>query len=518
MKLWISPTEYIEVGRQNIRTLLAEIATRKNAQAFSQLNLALPDPDPVLKKQRKDISVYRDLLADAHVWACVQSRKSGVMGLEWEIDRGKAKSRLAKFIQDLFEDWDIYQVMSDILEAPLYGYQPIEVVWEKVGSYLLPTKVEAKPPEWFQFDSENQLRYAPPYQKEAPYPGAKKDNIGYFLPPYKFLLPRYNATYYNPYGERILARVFWPVTFKKGGLKFWVIFAEKYGMPYIIGKHPRGIGDQEIQKLADTLDAMIQDAVAAIPDDSSIELVEAAGKSGSADVYRNLIELCNAEISKAILGQTLTTEVGSRGSYAASKTHFDVRQDIIDADKRLVENTLNQLIRWIVEINFGGQTPPRFILYQEEEVDKTLAERDQVLANTGLRFTKNYFMKAYGFEEDDIEMGNNGNEYAETRNPKSEIRNPKSTIHNQKSEIRNSTDPQQVVDELLDALGDDELQEQMEDMLEPVLKQIQSGKDYNEILENLAAQYPKMNTDKLMEFLQRAIFISEIWGRLNANS
>ncbi len=506
-KIWISPTEYIEVGQKNIRTLLAEIATRKNTQAFSQLNLALPDPDPVLKKQRKDISVYRDLLADAHVWACVQSRKSGVMSLEWEIDRGKAKSRLAKFIQDLFNDWDIYQIMSDILEAPLYGFQPIEVVWEKMGSYLLPAKVEAKPPEWFQFDAENQLRYAPPYQLEDPPPGMKKDNIGYFIPPYKFILPRYNATYYNPYGERILARVFWPVTFKKGGLKFWVIFSEKYGMPYIIGKHPRGIGDDEIQNLADSLDAMIQDAVAAIPDDSSIELVEAAGKSASADVYRNLIELCNAEISKAILGQTLTTEVGGRGSYAASKTHFDVRQDIIDADKRLVENTLNELIHWIVEINFGKQQPPQFILYEEEEVDKTLAERDQILANTGVRFTKDYFLKAYGFEDGDIELGEGtppgrgaggAAAYAEA--------------------ARRTVDPQQVVDELLDALGDNELQQQMDAVLEPVIRQIQKGTDYNEILENLAAQYPNMNTDKLMEFLQRAIFISEIWGRLNTTT
>jgi len=506
MKLWISTTEYIEVGQRNIRTLLAEIATRKNAQAFSQLNLALPDPDPVLKKQRKDIAIYRDLLADAHVWACIQSRKSGVMGLEWEIDRGKAKSRLAKFIQDLFEDWDIYQIMNDILEAPLYGYQPIEVVWEKVGSYLLPTKIQAKPPEWFQFDSENQLRYAPPYQQQSPPPGLQKDNIGYLLPPYKFLLPRYNATYHNPYGERILARVFWPVTFKKGGLKFWVIFSEKYGMPYLIGKHPRGIGDQEIQKLADALEAMIQDAVAAVPDDSSIELVEATGKSASADVYRNLIELCNAEISKAILGQTLTTEVGSRGSYAASKTHFDVRQDIIDADKRLVEKTLNELISWIVEINFGNQTPPQFILYQEEEVDKTLAERDQILTNTGLRFTKEYYMKTYGFEENDIEIS--GEQPGTTPIAMQEFA----------SAIQKRQNPQQLIDELLDALGDDELQEQMDAILEPVLQQIQNGKDYNEIMENLAAQYPKMNTDKLMEFLQRAIFISEIWGRLNANN
>ena len=44
----------------------------------------------------------------------------------------------------------------------------------------------------------------------------------------------------------------------------------------------------------------------------------------------------NSEISKAVLGQTLTTEIGSTGSYAAANTHMAVRQDIIDADKNLL--------------------------------------------------------------------------------------------------------------------------------------------------------------------------------------
>lgn len=33
---------------------------------------------------------------------------------------------------------------------------------------------------------------------------------------------------------------FWPVAFKKGGMKFWLRFAEKFGSPWVIGKHPRG--------------------------------------------------------------------------------------------------------------------------------------------------------------------------------------------------------------------------------------------------------------------------------------
>ena len=55
----------------------------------------------------------------------------------------------------------------------------------------------------------------------------------------------------------------------------------------------------------------------------------------------------------SILGQTLTTEIGSTGSYAASNTHMQVRQDIVDSDKKLVEGVINQLIQWIYEINFA---------------------------------------------------------------------------------------------------------------------------------------------------------------------
>ena len=70
-----------------------EIVTRKRALNFYSLVNILPDPDIVLKKQGKDIRVYKELLCDAHVFACCQSRKAGVLSLEWEINRGLDKER-----------------------------------------------------------------------------------------------------------------------------------------------------------------------------------------------------------------------------------------------------------------------------------------------------------------------------------------------------------------------------------------------------------------------------------------
>ena len=43
--------------------------------------------------------------------------------------------------------------------------------------------------------------------------------------------------------------------------------------------------------------------------DTELKLTEAGNKTGSADVYERLCERCNNEISKLILGNTLTTEI-----------------------------------------------------------------------------------------------------------------------------------------------------------------------------------------------------------------
>ena len=232
----------------------------------------------------------------------------------------------------------------------------------------MPAEIKAKPVEWFVFDDENKLKLK-----------TKENRSGEELPEKKFLCPQYNPSYQNPYGERTLSRIFWNVTLQKGGATFWALFTEKYGIPFLVGKHPRRINGKETDNLADILQSMIQDSIAVIPDDSSIDIKEAA-KTSSADVYERLIDKMNAEISKAILGQTLTTEIGDKGSYAASNTHMGVRKDIIDADKRIVERTFNQLIRWIYEYNFPGETDiPVFSMFEEDEIDlNQISQRDKI--------------------------------------------------------------------------------------------------------------------------------------------
>jgi len=393
-----SPVNFSEQQKSGLAQM---IATRQNSsEFFSSLMAYLPDPDPVLAKNGKDIKVYRELMLDPHVYSCLEQRKAAVLSMDWEINRGGASEYETNIIEQLFrnEEFNLSGIMDTMLDAAAFGFQPLEIIWQKLNGYIMPVTIEDKPAEWFVFGQDNQPRFR---TKENPIEGEK-------LPRKKFLFAQNKPAYNNPYGEKVLARCFWPVTFKKASEKWWISFLEKYSMVWAIGKLPRnlmGEGSQEQDKLLSLLDALVNDAVGIIPDDSSVELKEASGKNSSAGIFRERAEYSNTEISKAILTQTLTTEVGTKASYAASSVHAAMLTHLALKDKRIIEREINRLIHWIYELNFAGTSAiPRFTMYLPEDVDKQLAERDKILREIGVKFNKNYFTGNYNLAEEEFEI------------------------------------------------------------------------------------------------------------------
>ena len=100
---------------------------------------------------------------------------------------------------------------------------------------------------------------------------------------------------------------------------------KKYGMPYLIGTVPKNATDKQKQEMKANLESMVLDAIAIIEEGTEINF-ETASKgqaiSASSGTYKDLVEQCDLQISKAILGQTLTTDSGQggSGSYALGKS------------------------------------------------------------------------------------------------------------------------------------------------------------------------------------------------------
>lgn len=386
---------------QITQSLSSEIASRAQATSYAGFDLgglmmSLPNPDPVLKKLGRDIEVYRDILPDPAIKGAVRRRRSAVVGLEYGLDQGDASDRVMMVCQQAMANINMRSLTRELHDAALYGYSPAEIYWAKnagkSGNLWLPERVVGKPPEWFSFDHDNQLCFR------------KLGNItGDPVPDMKFIMARNDATYANPYGVADLAAVYWSAVFRKGGLKFWLRFADKYGQAFIVGKHPRGTPNSEVNLILDSLETLAQDGVAAIPNDGSVEILEAAGKGATADMFERLLKYCRSEINIALLGQDQSTD--SSSTNASAQAGLEVTDDIRDADGEMIAEAINMLLRYAVQLNIGdNEIMPTWSMWSNEDTTEALASRDEKLQKAGARLTKQYFMRAYKLAEDEVEI------------------------------------------------------------------------------------------------------------------
>lgn len=110
------------------------------------------------------------------------------------------------------------------------------------------------------------------------------------------------------------------------------------------------------------------DAAGIVPSSTMIEFIESQ-KTTSVEIYEKLARYCDEQISKAILGQTLTSDSGG-GSYAQSKTHNEVRHDLTVADAKSLAVTIRRdIIRPLVEFNYGSEANIPFFGFDCHEVE-----------------------------------------------------------------------------------------------------------------------------------------------------
>lgn len=535
-KLWLNESESIDIPA--VSTIdLGEVASRERSIDFTYMGSYLPNPDPVLKKAGIDQTIYRELLTDAHVGAVATSRKAGVKSMDWEIEPGDAPAQIVDFCRGIFSDYfDVDDVISQALDAPGFGYQPFEAMWTRVGNLAITTDIIGKPSEWFVYSDKNELLFR-----------SRDHWMGEPVKPNKFIVARHEATYQNPYGKAFLALVFWWVSFKKGGIKFWVNCAEKFGMPFAVGKVPGGSDEKMRRQLLAGMKKMIQDACAVINDNESITLLEASGKSASSDLYKSLCEYCDTQISKGIVSQTLTTEIGQTGgANAAAMTHKDVLDELVTGDAKIVERLFNTVLTWNCKANFAftGKLP-KFKLYRPADLNRK-AELSKKIFDLGARFTRDYFEEELNLKPNQFTLppaptdaaaaiGASGllpgsplpgrrpgaSEFSAPPSPGTvrsrRVLSPHAmTLHFAAADAQATS--QDKLDAAADAITPEEMQAYAEGLLKPVWPIIEKGGSPEAISEGLALAYADMNDADFEAALTQAIFISEIWGRQSADT
>ena len=480
-------------GKRDLQ-LAKEVATRNVAEFVTGLDY-LPNPDTILKNNGGNIKVYREMI-DAHLDAVKNKRFASITSRAWTIDGSKGDQKKAKFVEEYLWNIDLRNVISQMLEAIGFGYAVHEIVWNTVqtdlGTLILPTAIKDRKQEWFKFDSDSKLLL-------QTNDGSRRE-----MPERKFLVTRNRPTTANPYGNAVYSRCFWPLAFKKGGLKFWMLFVEKYGMPKAIGKVPPTATEKEQQNFLKMLAGLVRDAVAVIPQTGSVELLEAG--AANANPHKAIVDWADQAISKAWLGETLTTEqTSSGGTQAMATVHNDVRADLALDDAAMIESSINQLIRWIYEINWPNEKEiPWMNIILPEDLQEARLNRDIKLTQLGVKFNAQYITDIYGIDEKYFEMTEvqpQGGMFAE---------------HDDDCHCFAEGSVKNKIEKMIQDLSAEDLQEQIEELAKPIIDLAEHCGNYEQFEEELYKILPNLSSKKMDDAVTKCLLLSEMQGRVDA--
>lgn len=319
---------------------------------------------------------------DPHYAAVLSTRKLAVVGLDPLVEAASDDAhdiKLADAVRDLVAKPEFGDMMLDCLDGLGKGYAVMEIKWS-VGATWWPKRYPWIDPRFFLFDREtgDELRLK---DDSDPFHGLP-------LEPYKFIVhkPKRKSGRAIRNGLARLAAVAYMC--KAFAITDWLAFAEVFGMPIRVGKHGPNATEDDIITLINAVANIGSDAAAVIPDNMRIDFQEAGSSRGGESLFERLANYMDSQVSKAVLGQTMTTDAQSAGLGSnQADVHNDVREDIQRFDAKQLAITIQRdLVKPFIDLNFGPQKHyPQFKLpVPDPENLETLVNALEKLVPMGL--------------------------------------------------------------------------------------------------------------------------------------
>jgi len=261
---------------------------------------------------------------DGHLQAEYGKRRRALLSVEWTLEAGDSSAE-AKKAQELVQmNLDSLRMRS-LYEALQYrighGFAAVELMWQIIDGQSVIAGMKYQRQRRFKFEEKT--------DSPLVYVDGKDDPVK--VDPFRLILAKYGGLSGDPKIGEVFRACAWYYLFKNYTLKDWLVFAEVYGMPLRIGTFSPGADDDQKNALRVALRMLGSDGAGIIPEGSKIEFISHKG-TGGADIYERLAKYCEAGMSKVLVGQTLSAEVGKTGSYAAAKTHREVALDLTEGD------------------------------------------------------------------------------------------------------------------------------------------------------------------------------------------
>ncbi|MCX7284395.1 MAG: DUF935 domain-containing protein [Novosphingobium sp.] len=338
---------------------------------------------------------------DLHYAGVLGTRKRSVSQIDITVEAASDDAedvRRADMVREWLKRDELADEVFDIMDAVGKGVSFTEIVWDTSGKDYWPKRLEWRDPRWFTFDRTTMRQ---PMLRG----GLDGNSIAEPLPAFRFIYAQIKAKSGLPVRSGIARIAAWAWMFKAFTQRDWAIFVQTYGQPVRIGKFHEGATKEDKGTLFRAVANIAGDCAAIIPASMSIDFIESSNVTAGAELYERRADWLDRQVSKAVVGQTGTTDSKQGGlGDGGNQVHEGVREDIETADCKAVSAVLNRdLVRPWMDIQFGpSKSYPRLVIARPKQEDiKQLTESLKVFVPMGLKVQASEIRDKLGLSDPD---------------------------------------------------------------------------------------------------------------------
>lgn len=445
-----------------------------------------------------------------HYASQLQTRRLAIEGIAVTIEHDEeVPAKIVDAVNDLVEDPDFEEMAGTLTDAIGKGYSVSEIIWDYQRGVLRPVDFRWRDQRFFQYDeaTRTELRL----RDDA------DPRNGLALPAAKFIVHEPRTRMGLPIRRGMARPAAWAFLIQSFALKDWAGFAEIYGVPLRIGKFGPNASDEDKRILLQAVRAIANDAAAIIPAGMEMEFAKVEGQHGAA-VFGGLIDYVDKQVSKLVLGQTMTSDNGS--SRAQAEVHNDVRLDLQAADgKQLGQTITRDLVVPFVAMNFGPQEVYPRATYQVAVPEDLEGLKNYVtaLVPLGLKVSQREMRERGGLSEPEDGEELLGAPSVAPESPGVTPAAPATKNTPSKSKEQPATlaartpPPEDAIDlAVAEILGD--WQPLMEPMIAGLEAQLSAATSEDEARAIIAAHLTRMDVGAMTEKLTQAVFAARLAG------
>lgn len=240
---------------------------------------------------------------------------------------------------------DLNGLIGALAEAPERGVGVVEIMWEP-GRVRAPRAYCPIPSTFYKWSS-----YPAQIDRLVLCPDGVGSGPEMEFPPNKFIAAiNCDGLDHPVYGAHLLALVGW-FGAAKFGLSWFMEFCQIFGSPL---RHGKASGTVAQRKLFEQMVKFGQTGILVTDPEASVEFHDSV-KGGTQLPHLDMIRESNNACDILILGQTLTSDVSSKGgNRALGEVHETTENKVVLARGKYVAAVLNQqLVPSILELNLG---------------------------------------------------------------------------------------------------------------------------------------------------------------------